>query len=97
MQALDLIEPRFRALYEKICVGNKTDPNVFFELLQLEQGVGTAPDFSLLRLGAAKAMLTLPVQVVISHSMENPNGATPTTFANPSVGPPPVSSLPGRC
>lgn len=52
MQGLDLIEPGFRPLYEKICVGNKTDPHVFFELLRLEQGLGTAPDLLLLFPGA---------------------------------------------
>lgn len=42
MQALDLIEPGFRPLYEKICVGNKPADaqSVFFEGLLLEPGLG---------------------------------------------------------
>nr|AMB48856.1 salicylate hydroxylase [Fusarium camptoceras] len=42
MQALDLIEPGFRPLYEKLCVGNKdTDAQwVFFEGLLLQPGFG---------------------------------------------------------
>lgn len=39
---MDLIEPRFRPEYEKICVGNKPADaqNVFFEGLLLEEGLG---------------------------------------------------------
>lgn len=42
MQALDMIEPRFRPLYENLCVGNKNvDAQwVFFEGLLLEPGLG---------------------------------------------------------
>lgn len=42
IQALDLIEPGFRALYESVCVGNKdADAQwVFFEGLLLEPGFG---------------------------------------------------------
>jgi hypothetical protein len=42
MRAIDAIEPRFRALYEKICVGNKGSDarNVFFEGMLLEKGLG---------------------------------------------------------
>ncbi|RAO73161.1 uncharacterized protein BHQ10_009173 [Talaromyces amestolkiae] len=42
MQALDMIEPRFRPLYENLCVGNKgVDAQwVFFEGLLLEPGLG---------------------------------------------------------
>jgi salicylate hydroxylase len=42
MRAIDAIEPRFRALYEKICVGNKRSDarHVFFEGMLLETGLG---------------------------------------------------------
>ena len=40
---VDLIEPAFRPLYEKISVGNKpaNAQHVFFEGLLLEEGLGT--------------------------------------------------------
>ena len=39
---MDLIEPGFRPIYERVCVGNKpTDAqDVFFEGLLLENGLG---------------------------------------------------------
>ena len=42
MRAIDAIEPRFRPLYEKICVGNKGSDaqHVFFEGMLLENGLG---------------------------------------------------------
>ncbi|EXJ83630.1 salicylate hydroxylase [Capronia coronata CBS 617.96] len=42
LRAIDLIEPRFRPRYEKICIGNKgaDAQNVFFEGLLLEEGLG---------------------------------------------------------
>lgn len=42
MRTMDLIEPRFRPLYEGVCVGNKGDhaKNVFFEGMLLEPGFG---------------------------------------------------------
>ncbi|TIA23206.1 monooxygenase [Aureobasidium pullulans] len=42
MRTMDLIEPAFRPLYEKICVGNKgeQDQNIFFEGMLLEEGLG---------------------------------------------------------
>ncbi|KAK5696377.1 hypothetical protein LTR17_024253 [Elasticomyces elasticus] len=42
LQSLDLIEPRFRALYEDVAVGNKREDAqwVFFEGLLLEEGLG---------------------------------------------------------
>jgi len=42
LQSLDLIEPRFRALYEAVAVGNKPEDAqwVFFEGLLLEEGLG---------------------------------------------------------
>jgi hypothetical protein len=42
MRAIDAIEPRFRAMYEKICVGNKRSDaqHVFFEGMLLEKGLG---------------------------------------------------------
>ena len=42
MRAMDLIEPRFRELYEGICVGNKGEEakHVFFEGLLLRNGLG---------------------------------------------------------
>ncbi|KAH7325550.1 salicylate hydroxylase [Stachybotrys elegans] len=42
MQALDMIQPGFRPLYEALCVGNKPDNAqwVFFEGLLLEPGFG---------------------------------------------------------
>ncbi|PSN71055.1 salicylate hydroxylase [Corynespora cassiicola Philippines] len=42
MRAMDVIEPRFRPEYEKICVGNKPAEaqDVFFEGLLLEEGLG---------------------------------------------------------
>lgn len=45
MHTMDLIEPAFRPLYEKVCVGNKGDSvqNIFFEGMLLEEGLGTAP------------------------------------------------------
>ena len=46
MRAIDAIEPRFRALYEKICVGNKRSDaqHVFFEGMLLEKGLGGSKD-----------------------------------------------------
>lgn len=43
MRTMDLIEPRFRQLYDKICVGNKPENAqwVFFEGMLLEEGLGT--------------------------------------------------------
>jgi len=42
MRAIDAIEPRFRPMYEKICVGNKRGDarHVFFEGMLLEKGLG---------------------------------------------------------
>ncbi|KAK3069797.1 hypothetical protein LTR53_011584 [Teratosphaeriaceae sp. CCFEE 6253] len=42
LQSLDLIEPRFRPLYEAAAVGNKREDaqNVFFEGMLLEEGLG---------------------------------------------------------
>ena len=42
LRAMDLIEPGFRPIYERVCVGNKpTDAqDVFFEGLLLENGLG---------------------------------------------------------
>ncbi|KAG2169990.1 hypothetical protein VTO58DRAFT_108538 [Aureobasidium pullulans] len=42
MRTMDLIEPAFRPLYEKICVGNKGEQNrnIFFEGMLLEEGLG---------------------------------------------------------
>ncbi|KAF5705082.1 salicylate hydroxylase [Fusarium mundagurra] len=42
MRCMDLIEPGFRPLYEKICVGNKSEgaQTVFFEGMLLEEGLG---------------------------------------------------------
>lgn len=39
---MDLIEPAFRAEYEKICIGNKSADalHVFFEGLLIEEGLG---------------------------------------------------------
>jgi salicylate hydroxylase len=39
---MDAIEPRFRPMYEKICVGNKRSDaqHVFFEGMLLENGLG---------------------------------------------------------
>lgn len=43
MRTMDLIEPGFRPLYEKICVGNKGEDaqTIFFEGHLLEEGLGT--------------------------------------------------------
>lgn len=43
MRTLDLIEPGFRPLYEKICVGNKGEDAqwIFFENMLLDEGFGT--------------------------------------------------------
>lgn len=82
---MDLIEPGFRPLYEKVCVGNKGEnvQSIFFEGMLLEEGFGT----SLSCLGERFFMLMLipHLQVVVSHGMAGPDGATPTTFANLSV------------
>jgi salicylate hydroxylase len=42
MRSLDLIEPRFRARYEQVCVGNKSKDaeHVFFEGMLLKEGLG---------------------------------------------------------
>ncbi|KAH7399181.1 hypothetical protein DE146DRAFT_525826 [Phaeosphaeria sp. MPI-PUGE-AT-0046c] len=42
LRAMDLIEPRFRPLYEKICVGNRGAGNqdIFFEGMLLTDGLG---------------------------------------------------------
>jgi salicylate hydroxylase len=42
LRAMDLMEPGFRAKYEKICVGNKSldAQHVFFEGLLLQEGLG---------------------------------------------------------
>jgi hypothetical protein len=39
---MDAIEPRFRPMYEEICVGNKRSDaqDVFFEGMLLEEGLG---------------------------------------------------------
>jgi salicylate hydroxylase len=39
---MDAIEPKFRPMYEKICVGNKRSDaqHVFFEGMLLENGLG---------------------------------------------------------
>ena len=39
---MDLIEPEFRPLYEKICVGNKGEDkqDIFFEGMLLQEGLG---------------------------------------------------------
>jgi hypothetical protein len=41
---MDLIEPGFRPLYEKICVGNKGEDaqTIFFEGHLLKEGFGTS-------------------------------------------------------
>ena len=43
MRTMDMIEPGFRPLYEKVCIGNKPDDAqwVFFEGMLLEEGLGT--------------------------------------------------------
>jgi salicylate hydroxylase len=51
MRAMDAIEPRFRSLYEKICVGNKRSDakHMFFEGMLLEKGLGVfVPGISLM-------------------------------------------------
>jgi salicylate hydroxylase len=42
MRTMDLIEPDFRPLYEKICVGNKGEDkqDIFFEGMLLQEGLG---------------------------------------------------------
>ncbi|KAK3652856.1 hypothetical protein LTR56_004804 [Elasticomyces elasticus] len=47
LQSLDLIEPRFRALYEDVAVGNKREDAqwVFFEGLLLEEGLGQGEEW----------------------------------------------------
>ena len=42
MRAMDLIEPGFRPLYERICVGNKgaDKQDIFFEGMLLSEGLG---------------------------------------------------------
>ncbi|BCS13887.1 monooxygenase [Aspergillus luchuensis IFO 4308] len=42
MRTMDLIEPGFRPLYEKVCVGNKGEDaqHIFFEGMLLEEGFG---------------------------------------------------------
>ncbi|KAL2069513.1 hypothetical protein VTL71DRAFT_14192 [Oculimacula yallundae] len=42
MRAMDLIEPSFRPLYDRICIGNKGDhnQNIFFEGMLLQEGLG---------------------------------------------------------
>ncbi|KAB8278249.1 hypothetical protein BDV30DRAFT_203584 [Aspergillus minisclerotigenes] len=42
MRTMDLIEPGFRPLYEKVCVGNKGEnaQSIFFEGMLLEEGFG---------------------------------------------------------
>ena len=39
---MDLIEPEFRPLYEKVCVGNKGEDkqDIFFEGMLLQEGLG---------------------------------------------------------
>ncbi|KAK0390163.1 hypothetical protein NLU13_3736 [Sarocladium strictum] len=48
MLAMDLIEPRFRPLYERICVGNKPEDAqwVFFEGMLLQPGFGREKPWS---------------------------------------------------
>jgi hypothetical protein len=47
LQAMDMIEPKFRTKYEQICVGNKTNEarHVFFEGLLLEPGLGRSVSY----------------------------------------------------
>ncbi|KAM3421780.1 monooxygenase [Cercospora zeina] len=42
MLSMDLIEPGFRPLYEKVCVGNKgaDAQHIFFEGMLVEEGLG---------------------------------------------------------
>lgn len=44
MRTMDLIEPGFRPLYERVCVGNKGEnaQSIFFEGMLLEEGFGTS-------------------------------------------------------
>ena len=44
MKAMDIIEPRFRREYERICVGNRGlgVEGVFFEGMLLREGLGTS-------------------------------------------------------
>jgi len=48
MRAMDLIEPGFRPLYEKICVGNKgaDKQDIFFEGMLLSEGLGMELSFA---------------------------------------------------
>ncbi|CAK1360217.1 unnamed protein product [Cercospora beticola] len=45
---MDLIEPGFRPLYEKVCVGNKgaDAQHIFFEGMLIQSGLGMAQFFS---------------------------------------------------
>lgn len=47
MRTMDLIEPKFRPLYERICVGNKGEEarSIFFEGMLLEEGFGVSAIF----------------------------------------------------
>ncbi|KAJ4373759.1 hypothetical protein N0V83_002498 [Neocucurbitaria cava] len=69
---MDLIEPRFRSLYEKVCVGNKGEmaQNIFFEGMLLEKGLGT-PWFIFPLLGAhRKALLDIMTSFIPSESVK---------------------------
>ncbi|KAI4606556.1 hypothetical protein J4E80_010092 [Alternaria sp. BMP 0032] len=75
MRAMDLIEPGFRALYERICVGNKgaDKQDIFFEGMLLGEGLGMDLFFATSLL--AVPIVNLLLQAEIKHGMASRRGA----------------------
>ena len=75
MRAMDLVEPGFRPLYERICVGNKgaDKQDIFFEGMRLSEGLGMDLFF-------ATSLLAVPIvnvllQAKIKRGTESRRGA----------------------
>lgn len=82
MRAMDLIEPGFRPLYERICVGNKGADNqdIFFEGMLLSEGLG-------MDLSCATSLLAVPVvnlllQAKTKHGTASQRGAILISIAS---------------
>jgi len=72
---MDLIEPGFRALYEKICVGNKgaDKQDIFFEGMLLGEGLGMDLSCTTFLLGVP--IVNLLLQAKTKHGTASRRGA----------------------
>jgi len=75
MRAMDLIEPGFRLLYERICVGNKgaDKQDIFFEGMLLSEGLGM--DLSCAACLLAVCFVNLLLQAKTKHGTASQLGA----------------------